>query len=317
MHVHAASPAGNQRAMQNVLRISLIATLAYVVLTFVAGIRAHSLALISEAGHNVSDALALLLSFVAVHFQGRPATDEKTFGYQRAGVLAAFVNATTLLVLSVWIAIEAVRRFAVPALVQPRIMMYVAGAGVLMNGAIAFLLWRVNTDVNIRSALIHMLGDTLSTAAVILGGLAILLTGHTWIDPALSLLIAGLILWSSLSIVGETLNILLEGTPKGISLPQIRSTLCLLPGVEDVHDLHVWSLGSQTHALACHLTIADIPPSESARILEKVNCTLRDRFQIHHTTIQFENVECETSHGCAMPMEAVSPHLHHHHDHSH
>jgi len=314
MHVHAASSSANKK-MQNVLRFSLVLTLGYVVVTFVAGLRAHSLALISEAGHNVSDALALLLSFVAVYFQSRPATDAKTFGYQRAGVLAAFVNATTLLVLSVWIAIEALHRLAAPEAVQPRLMMVVAAAGVAMNGLIAILLSRVNSDVNIRSALIHMLGDTLSTAAVIAGGAAILFTGRTWIDPALSLIIAALILWSSLSIVRETLNILLEGTPKGISLPEIRSTLQQIAGVEDVHDLHVWSLGSQTHALASHVTIADIPPSESALILDKIKATLRERFQVHHTTIQFENVECEVAHGCVMAVETVSAHGHHHHGH--
>ncbi len=319
MHVHAA-PASANKKMQNVLRVSLAATLAYVLLTFIAGLRAHSLALISEAGHNVSDALALLLSFVAVYFQSRPATDAKTFGYQRAGVLAAFVNATTLVVLSVWIAIEALHRLAVPQAVQPKLMMYVAATGVVMNGVIALLLSRVNSDVNIRSALIHMLGDTLSTAAVIAGGAVILMTGRTWIDPVLSMIIAALILWSSLSIVRETLNILLEGTPKGISIPEIRATLCHIPGVEDVHDLHVWSLGSQTHALATHVTIPDIPPSESALILEQIKSTLREKFQVHHTTIQFENVECEIAHGCVMPVETVSAHSHSHgpgHSHSH
>src|ERR1700739_5086433 len=136
MHVHGA----NTAAMQRVLRLSLIATVAYVVLTLVAGLRAHSLALVSEAGHNASDAVALLLSFVAVHFQARPATDQKTFGYQRAGVLAAFLNALTLIIISIWIGIEAVHRFAQPAAVQPRLMMLVAAAGVLMNGIIARML---------------------------------------------------------------------------------------------------------------------------------------------------------------------------------
>ncbi len=316
MHVHAASASANKK-MQNVLRLSLVATLAYVVLTLIAGLRAHSLALISEAGHNVSDALALLLSFVAVYFQSRPATDAKTFGYQRAGVLAAFVNATTLVVLSIWIVVEALHRLAMPETVQPRLMMYVAAAGVVMNGVIALLLSRCSKDVNIRSALVHMLGDTLSTAAVIIGGAAILMTGHTWIDPLLSLIIAALILWSSLSIVRETLNILLEGTPKGISLPEIRTTLQKITGVEDVHDLHVWSLGSQTHALATHVKIADIPPSESALILDQIKITLREKFQVHHTTIQFENSDCEIAHGCVMAVETVSGHSHHHHGHSH
>ena len=306
--------------MQRVLRFSLVATLAYVLLTLFAGLRAHSLALVSEAGHNASDALALVLSFVAVYFQARPATDKKTFGYQRAGVLAAFLNALTLVVIAIWIGVEAVHRFSQPTEVQPRIMMLVAAAGVVMNGVIAALLWRVSHDVNIRSVFIHMLGDTLSTAAVIVGGGAILLTGQSWIDPALSLAIAALILWSSIGIVRETLNILLEGTPRGISLSEIRSVLCAVEGVEDVHDLHVWSLGSQSHALACHVQINDIPPSESNCILLKINAIAKERFHIHHTTIQFECDGCEVTHGCVVPiseMAAESSHDHHGHAHSH
>jgi cobalt-zinc-cadmium efflux system protein len=302
--------------MQRVLRLSLIATIAYVVLTLLAGLRAHSLALVSEAGHNASDALAIVLSFVAVWFQTRPATDKKTFGYQRAGVLAAFLNALTLILISVWITLEAVHRFTQPATVQPRIMMFVAAAGVLMNGLIAAMLWRVSHDINIRSVFIHMLGDTLSTAAVIVGGLAILLTGATWIDPALSLAIAALILWSSLSIVRETLNILLEGTPRGLSLGEIRTTLAAIDGVEDVHDLHVWSLGSNSHALSSHITIADIPPSASNLILDSINGVLRERFRIYHTTLQFEHVVCETAHGCLVSVEDTGAH-HHHHGHAH
>jgi cobalt-zinc-cadmium efflux system protein len=313
MHVHGASNA----AMQRVLRFSLIATLAYVLLTLVAGLRAHSLALVSEAGHNASDALAIVLSFVAVWFQTRPPTDQKTFGYQRAGVLAAFLNALTLILIAGWIAFASFRRFTHPAAVEPRIMMGVAAVGVLMNGVIAAMLWRVSHDVNIRSVFIHMLGDTLSTAAVIGGGIAIILTGHSWIDPALSLAISALILWSSLSIVFETLNILLEGTPRGLSLGEIRTTLEQIDGVEDVHDLHVWSLGSNTHALASHVTIADIPPSESNRILDRINTVLRERFRIHHTTLQFEHVICETAHGCLQTVEEAQPHHHHHHGHAH
>ena len=312
MHVHG-TPTGK---MQRVLKLSLLATLAYVALTFIAGLRAHSLALISEAGHNISDALALLLSFVAVYFQSRPPTDAKTFGYQRAGVLAGFVNALTLIVIAVFIAIEAIHRLSEPVHVQPRLMMIVAAAGVLMNGVIAAMLSRAGSDVNLRSAFIHMLGDTLSTAAVIVGGAAILWTGQSWIDPVLSIAIAALILWSSLSIVRETLNILLEGTPRGISLPDIRETLCAISGVEDVHDLHVWSLGSQTHALASHVTIADIPPSESNRILEQIKIKLHDRFHITHTTIQFENVDCEVAHGCVIAVDEVQVHAHGH-GHSH
>jgi cobalt-zinc-cadmium efflux system protein len=313
MHVHTAPTT----KMQTVLRLSLVATLGYVALTLLAGLRAHSLALISEAGHNASDALALLLSFVAVHFQARPATDRKTFGYHRAGVLAAFLNALTLIGISIWVGFEAIQRFAEPVHVQPRIMMVVAAAGVVMNGVIAGMLWRCSGDVNLRSAFIHMLGDTLSTAAVIIGGAAILFTGMTWIDPALSLVIAVLILWSSIAIVKETLNILLEGTPRGLSLSQIRSTLEEIEGVEDVHDLHVWSLGSQTHALASHVTIADIPPSESACILEKLNHLLHEHFHISHTTIQFEHIGCGAMEGCVVPPEDMAGGLEHAHHHGH
>jgi len=318
MHVHAAPSSPGASRTQSVLRFSLGATLVYVVVTFVAGLRAHSLALLSESGHNVSDFLALLLSFVAVYFQTRPADSSKTFGYQRAGVLAAFVNALTLIAISVWIAVEAVHRLSAPVVVQPKIMMWVAAAGVLMNGVIAVLLWGVAHDVNLRSSFLHMAGDTLSTAAVIAGGAGILLTGHNWIDPVLSLLIAGLILWTSFDIVRETLNILLEGTPRGVDLIEIRSEMEVVDGVVNVHDLHVWCLGSNSRALACHVTIPDIPPSESACILVKLNHILRDHFNIQHSTIQFEHEGCEELHGCVVAIEDMSsPASHSHLGHSH
>src|ERR1035437_9859191 len=231
--------AGPNRKMQRVLKISMALTAAYVVATFYFGMRAHSLALMSEAGHNVSDLLAILLSFAAVYFQTRPATDQKTFGYQRAGVLAAFVNALTLILLAVWIGLSAIHRLYAPVIVHAHIMMAVAIAGVLMNGAIAGLLWKFSGDVNIRSVFLHMLGDTLSTAAVIAGGAGILFTGAVWIDPALSLIIAGMIAWSSATIVRETLNILLEATPLALSLADVRTALSAVPGALDVHDLHI------------------------------------------------------------------------------
>ena len=314
MHM-VASP---NRSIQRVLKISMAATSAYVLATFVFGLRAHSLALLSEAGHNLSDLLAIVLSSVAVYFQARPATDEKTFGYQRAGVLAAFVNALTLIVLASWIALAAIHRLAAPVAVQPRVMMMVAAAGVLMNGAIAMLLWRFSGDVNIRSVFLHMLGDTLSTAAVIAGGAGIFFTGLTWIDPVLSILIAAMILWSSAGIVRETLNILLEGTPRSVELADVRVAMQAVPGVLNVHDLHIWSLGSQSYALASHVTIGEMPMSECSSILDGIKCTLADHFHIRHTTIQFETVGCETTHGCSAPPEpeAVGAHAHHH-GHSH
>ena len=310
MHSHAHSHGGTTR----VLKISLGVTLAYIVLLVVAGVKAHSLALLSEAGHDLSDFLALALSLVAVYFQSRPANSSKTYGYQRAGVLAALVNAASLVGVSFFIFYEAFKRLQHPQEVHAGLMMWVAAAGVVMNAAIALLLYRSGGDVNIRSALLHEVGDTLSTAAVIAGGWAILVTGNYWIDSVLSVAIGVLILWSGFGIVRETLNILLEGTPRGMKLEKIELAIRTVEGVNDVHDLHVWSIGSETHALSCHISIADIPPSVSERILRDVKARLLHDFRIDHTTIQFEHAVCPTAHGCVIPVpESVEEHQHHSH----
>jgi cobalt-zinc-cadmium efflux system protein len=317
MHVHAA-PEGRTGA---ILRIALVLTLGYILLTLAAGLRAHSLALLSEAGHNTSDFLALALSWIAVRLHAKPADERKTFGYRRAGVLAAFVNSLALVGIAAWLAFAAIHRLMHPVTVHPRIMMIVAAVGVVMNGAIAWMLWRAGRDVNLRAVFVHMLGDTLSTAAVIAGGAAIAWTGIQRIDPILSLLIAAMIFWSSLSIIRETLNILLEGMPAHLELAELRTAMQQVPGVCGVHDLHVWSLGSQVNALACHVTIPDIPLSESRRILALMNGELLRRFRIQHTTIQFEQKDsagCGMEDGClsAIECEAVIGH-HHAHSHSH
>src|SRR5258708_5907444 len=229
-HVHGAG------SPKRVLTISLGVTAAYIVLLVAAGIRAHSLALLSEAGHNLSDFLALLLSLVAVYLEGRPPSATKTYGYRRAGVLAALVNALSLIAVAFFIFYEAFRRWHSPEHVNAETMIGVAAAGVVMNGVIAMLLWSAGRDVNVRSAFLHEIGDTVSTAAVIAGGWAIMLTGRYWIDSALSFGIGALILWSSSGIVRETLNILLEGTPRGISLVAVERAMRSIAGVSDVHD---------------------------------------------------------------------------------
>ena len=308
MHSHAGHSHGHCHPALNarMLRLALGLTLAYIVLLVVAGFRANSLALLSEAGHNVSDFFALLLSWVAAYLSERPATSTKTYGWRRAGVLAAFVNATTLIVIAVLIFYSAIQRFYHPVLVQAGLMMWVAGAGVLLNGAITLLLLRSRRDLNLRSVIVHEIGDTLSTAAVIAGGWAIMVTGHSWIDPALSIGIAAMIFWSSVDIVRESLNILLEGAPRGLELQTILSELRAVSGVIGVHDLHVWSIGSDTHALSSHIMIEDIPPSASNVILAEIREMLATRHNIHHTTIQFESASCELAHGCILPL----PHNH-------
>ena len=306
--MHAGHGGGEHTS--KVLRVSLLVTLAYIALLVVAGFRAHSLALLSEAGHNLTDLLALLLSLVAVYLQARPPSATKTYGWHRAGVLAALVNSGSLVVISFLIFYEAFRRLRNPEQVRAGAMIGVAAAGVVMNGVIAFMLYRSKRDVNIRSALLHEIGDTISTAAVIVGGWAILATGQYWIDSVLSLGIGVLILWSGFGIVRETLNILLEGTPRGIQLERVEAAMRAVAGVNDVHDLHVWSIGSETAALSCHISIADIPPSVSERILRDVKDRLREDFHIDHTTIQFEHVICEVAHGCVIPVSEEHGHQH-------
>jgi cobalt-zinc-cadmium efflux system protein len=304
MHAHVhGPPAGTAR----VLRVSMLVTVGYIVLLIIAGLRAHSLALLSEAAHNVSDFFALLLSSVAVYWQARPPSATKTYGYHRAGVLAAFVNALTLVGISFYIFYEAGHRLHVPPEVHGGTMIWVAAAGVVINGGITLMLYRGRSDLNVRSAFLHEIGDTLTTLAVIAGGWAILWTGQTWIDPALSFGIGALILWSSIGIIRESLNILLEGTPKGLNLTAVAQEITSIDGVNDVHDLHVWSIGSDTHALSCHIGIADIPPSESEAILRRVREQLRERFHIYHTTIQFEHVVCDVAHGCVVPIYDPHP----------
>jgi cobalt-zinc-cadmium efflux system protein len=307
MHTHSH---GAGERTSKVLRVSLVVTLAYIVLLAVAGVRAHSLALLSEAGHNLSDFVALLLSLVAVYLESRPPSATKTYGWHRAGVLAALVNAGSLVVVSFLIFYEAFRRLQNPEHVRAGVMIWVAAAGVVMNGVIALLLFRSGRDVNIRSALLHEIGDTVSTAAVIVGGWVILATGQYWIDSALSFGIGALILWSGFGICRETLNILLEGTPRGIRLDRVEAAMRAVEGVNDVHDLHVWNIGSETRALSCHISIEDIPPSVSERILRDVKQRLHEEFRIDHTTIQFEHVICEVAHGCVIPVSEEEHHGH-------
>jgi cobalt-zinc-cadmium efflux system protein len=291
------------------LKFSLIATLAFVLVEFVAGLKAHSLALLSDAGHNETDALALLLAWFAFYVESKPPNPTKTYGYQRAGVLAAFVNALALVVLAGFIFFESYRRFSTPQPVSESIMLWVAAAGLAVNlGVMLALREAGREDLNIRGAFVHMLGDAVSSVGIIIGAIVIGITGHSWIDPLLSVLIGLMILWTAWDIITESLNILLEGLPKNLSLDQVVAEVRGIPGVIDVHDLHIWSLGSHSHALSCHVMIEDLPPSASDSILKSVNDLLESQFHITHTTIQFEHALCEISGtGCAVAVQ----HEHH------
>jgi cobalt-zinc-cadmium efflux system protein len=288
------------QATGKVLGWSLAATVAFVIIEAVAGVRAHSLALLSDAGHNFTDALALSLAAFGFYLQSKPADSVKTYGYQRAGVLAAFVNALTLVVLAGFIFWESYERLVAPQAVEEYTMIWVAAAGLVVNAAIMFGLQRDKaSDINIRAAWVHMLGDALGSVAIIIGAVMIRYTGWLRIDPALSILIGGLIIWTARDIIKESLNILLEGLPAGMHYNEVISAMRSVEGVMDVHDLHIWTLGSNAHALSCHVLIEDQPPSSSEFILARINRLLHDRFHIHHTTVQFEHTNCGVG-GCSL-----------------
>jgi cobalt-zinc-cadmium efflux system protein len=307
-----------------VLRLSLVATLGFTAFEVFAGLRSGSLALLSDAGHNFTDALALLLAAIGLYLQDRPADQSKTFGYQRAGVIAAFVNAVTLIVISLAIFWEAIGRLIHPQAVDDKMMFWVALAALVLNGAIMLGLNRGQKgDLNVRAAFIHMLGDAIGAGTIILGAVVIRYTGWTYVDPLLSLALGCLIVYTAWDIIRESLNILLEGLPRGLDLERVTKALGGVTGVLDVHDLHIWSLGSNTHALSSHVLVEDMPHSESQAILRRINdvcCGLG----IHHTTIQFEHMPCVLagSGGCKMGTDHVHEHEHVHadgqsHSHSH
>jgi len=311
LHSHAHS---HGQATGKVLRWSLAATAAFVAVEVVAGIQAHSLALLSDAGHNFTDALALLLAWFGVYLESKPADEHKTYGYHRGGVLAAFVNALTLLALSAWILFASAGRLRHPEPVAAGVMMAVAALGLVLNGGIMLALRSASRgDLNIRGAFVHMLGDALGSIAIVAGAMIIRYTGWVQVDPILSILIGVLIVWTAWDIIQESLNILLEGLPKGIQLDNVAAAMRAIQGVLGVHDLHIWSLGSNTRALSCHVLIDDVPPSSSDSILRELNGTLAESFHIHHTTVQFEHVSCAISeNGCAIPVEGETHHGHHH-----
>lgn len=284
----------------------------FVVVEAVAGFRSGSLALVSDAGHNFTDSLALVLAAIGVYMQSKPADDVKTFGYHRAGVLTAFANALTLVAISAFIFYEAWERFRRPQRIEVWIMLWVAVAALALNGAIMWGLHRdKDRDLNIRAAFVHMLGDAVSSLGIIVGAIAIHFTGLTFIDPLLSVLIGILIVWTAWDIIQESLNVLLEGLPRGMELGEITNAIRTIEGVIDVHDLHIWSLGSSAHALSCHVLIEDMPPSASNAILQRINDVLAQR-EIHHTTIQFEHTRCDAP--CTIVV-GQHPHEHEHEHH--
>ena len=282
-------------------------TFVFVVVEIVAGYRAHSLALISDAFHNFTDAVALIIALVAVRLERRPATDEKSFGYQRAGILAAFINAGTLVALTAYIVFEAIQRFQKPEPVASSAMLVVAIAALVLNLAITLALRHEGErDVNIRSAVVHMLGDAISSVGIIGAAILIRVTASPRWDPAISIVIGALILWSSWGILRETVNLLLEGTPSGIDPIDVSRALGEVEGVEGVHHLHIWALGPSKPALSCHLMVGDVPLRSTAAMLDQVTAMLHLRYGIVHATVQFEFAQCADGDLYCLPYEVTA-----------
>ncbi|MBM3131227.1 MAG: cation transporter [Chloroflexi bacterium] len=292
--IHAHSHL-NDSSKHNTTRLtaSLIITLAFVGVEVVAGLWSNSLALLTDAAHNFTDVLALALSWHAISLAARPANARRTFGYHRAGILVALFNSTTLALIALGIFYEAYHRLIAPPDVDAGILTVVAAIAFVVNLGTALLIRRGSEhDLNMRSAFIHLAGDAASTFAAILAGVGIALTGWQWLDPLVSILIGALILWNAWSIIRETINILVEGTPRDVNLDKIVRDLKRVNGVNDVHDLHVWSITQSMRSLSAHIATDDIPISASAAIQREINELLFHKYGIAHATLQFECAEC-------------------------
>lgn len=270
------------------LRLAFFLTLIILAAELIGGLLSNSLALLSDAGHVVTDIFALGLAWFAAVQAERPANASKTFGYHRVGIIAALINAVTLIVIAVAILWEAIQRFQHPESIQPLIMFVSAGIGIAVNLYIGFGLRQEGDNLNARAATLHVFGDAAASFGVIIAGGVILLTGWTMADPLLSVGIAVLIAIGAWRVLRETTDILLEASPKAISMPQLVSDMGLVNGVQGVHDLHVWSIASNMYALSCHVLIDDLPASSSTPILQSLTSLLSQKYHIGHSTIQFE-----------------------------
>ena len=291
------------------LRLALGLTLAILLVEFTGGLLSHSLALLSDAGHVLTDVFALGLAWFAVEQSKRPADQRRSYGYQRVGILAALVNAVTLIVIVIAIAVEAVRRLMAPEPVHGGIVIATALAGIAINAFVILNLRGGGKNLNLRAALLHVTGDIGASVGVVVSGIVILLTGWLYVDPILSLGIAALIAYGAWGIVRETVNLLMEGTPGDVDVKAIGAQITSTPKVVSVHDLHVWALSAEQVALSCHVVVGDVSLADAEHVVRDLEHRLCDRFAIGHTTIQVESCHpCgEIHHGAG---EHNHPHEH-------
>lgn len=299
-HVHGHSHA-SEKMTTGVLAGAVAATLLLVIAELLGGYLGHSISLVSDALHNLSDIPTLLISWIALYWAARPADHERTYGYQRAGVLAAFTNAILLVLVSLGLFYEAFERFLHPTAVHESWMIGVSLLALAVNGGITLALVRSRRDLNLRSLLLHNFGDAISNIGILVGAFAIRMTGAQWLDPAIGVAIAAMVLWSTRSLLQESGNILLEGLPKGIKLESVARSILGIKGVQEVHDIHVWTIGTDLVALSCHVRIPDMHMDESEKILHGIRANLERDFHITHTTVQFERAGLPQEAGYIMP----------------
>jgi len=275
------------------MALSMGITLAFVFLEAGAGIFANSLALLTDAAHNFTDALALALSWWALRLTARPSNQGKTYGYHRAGILAALANSTTLVVIALGIFYEAYRRFLSPPEVQADVLIGVGVVAVVVNIVTALLVRQgAEHDLNIRSAFLHLMGDVLSTAGAVIAGVIIRFTGWNWLDALVSVLIGFMILWGAWNILREAIDILMEGAPIGVDVDKLVRDVCEVEGVRDIHDLHVWSIVQNIRTFSAHVVTDDMPVRECMMVQARINELLFQKYGISHATLQFECESC-------------------------
>ncbi len=288
----------------SVLGWAMAATLGLVAAEILGGILGRSVALLNDAVHNLSDVPALGISYLAMRWAQRPADSEKTYGYHRAGTLAAYTNAFVLVLLSLWLGYEAVRRFRSPVAVVESWMIWTSVGALAVNGGITLALVRGRRDLNLRSILVHNFGDALSNIAIIAGAIIIHATGARWIDPLLGLAIGLLVLWSSIAILRESSHLLLEGRPLDLRVEDVARAILKIEGVQEVHDVHLWSLGGGHKALSLHARIPDMHLDECERLLSSIKQVAAKEFAIDHATVQLERAGLPAQSGYVMPEPA-------------
>ncbi len=303
-HGHSHHGHAHPTLRPSVLGWAMAATLGLVAAEIVGGLLGHSVALLNDAVHNLSDVPALGISWLAMRWAERPADSEKTYGYHRAGTLAAFTNALVLVFLALWLGYESIERFRSPVDVVESWMIWTSLAALAVNGGITLALVRGRGDLNLRSILVHNFGDALSNIAIIIGAIVIGATGLRWIDPLLGLAIGVLVLWSSIGILRESAHVLLEGSPRDCTVEDVARAMLTIDGVYEVHDVHIWSLGGDHNALSLHARIPDMHLDECERILTAIQEKAAKDFNIGHSTVQLERAGLPAQSGYVMPEPA-------------